>query len=215
MKDPAFLFYPGDWMGGTQWMTFEQKGCYMELLILQFNTGKFTESQVKQVLSICFELAWPMLKQKFFFDGEYYWNERLKVEIDKRDKFTESRRINGLSPKKTAKIPDKHMHKHMEDRDRDKNIVVNNTIYGEFSDLISEWLEYKKERKESYKSQRSVGTFVKSLKSLSGENPEIARKIIDQSIGNNWAGIFEIKNKIISHPATSFRPKEKSYDARF
>ena len=25
-KDPAFLFYPGDWLGGTMGMTLEEKG---------------------------------------------------------------------------------------------------------------------------------------------------------------------------------------------
>lgn len=34
-KSPAFLFYPGDWLGGTLGMTLEEKGAYMELLILQ------------------------------------------------------------------------------------------------------------------------------------------------------------------------------------
>jgi uncharacterized protein YdaU (DUF1376 family) len=36
-KDPAFLFYPTDWLGGTMGMTFEQKGAYMNFLMLQFN----------------------------------------------------------------------------------------------------------------------------------------------------------------------------------
>ena len=33
-KDPAFLFYPGDWIGGTMGMTFEEKGAYMEILMM-------------------------------------------------------------------------------------------------------------------------------------------------------------------------------------
>jgi len=36
-KDPAFLFYPNDYIGGTMGMTFEEKGAYIELLMLQFN----------------------------------------------------------------------------------------------------------------------------------------------------------------------------------
>ena len=38
-KDPAFLFYPNDYIGGTMGMTFEEKGAYIELLMLQFNRG--------------------------------------------------------------------------------------------------------------------------------------------------------------------------------
>ena len=41
-KDPAFLFYPNDWLGGTMGMTFEEKGAYMELLMMQFNRGHMT-----------------------------------------------------------------------------------------------------------------------------------------------------------------------------
>lgn len=118
-KDPAFLFYPGDWLGGTIGMSFEQKGCYMELLILQFNAGIFTESQVKEVLSIRFDYAWPTLKRKFKTDGTYYWNERLQQEKDKRLNFIESRRLSGLSPKK-IKAYAKHTHKRTENENRNE-----------------------------------------------------------------------------------------------
>lgn len=124
MKDPAFLFYPGDWMGGTQWFTFEQKGCYMELLVLQFNTWEFTESQAKQVLSICFDKYWDLLKQKFVCENGVYYNQRLRDEIVKRKKFSESRRINGLKPK-TSKIKEEAYAQHMEDENENRNKDIN------------------------------------------------------------------------------------------
>jgi len=120
-KDPAFLFYPNDWLGGTMGMTFEQKGAYMELLMMQFNQGQFTEAQAKQVLSICFDVAWATIKQKFLTDGTYYWNRRLREEIEKRQRFTESRRLNGLAEKK-PEASAKHMPKHMEDENRNEDI---------------------------------------------------------------------------------------------
>jgi len=121
-KDPAFLFYPGDWLGGTMGMTFEQKGCYLELLMMQFNHGKFTELQAKQVLSICFDNAWPMLKNKFIQENGYYYNERLQEEVNKRKNYIESRRYAGLTPKK-KKAYAKHTHKHSENEDEDEDIV--------------------------------------------------------------------------------------------
>ena len=108
-KDPAFLFYPNDYLGGTMGMTFEQKGAYIDLLIFQFNNHQFTEAQAKQVLSICFASVWDVLKNKFIKDGEFYFNERLRSEIEKRKSFTESRRINALHPKKHRKAYAKHM----------------------------------------------------------------------------------------------------------
>lgn len=93
-KDPAFLFYPGDWLGGTMGMTFEQKGCYFELLMLQFNSGKFTEQQAKQLLGFSFQTSWKFIKTKFETDGAYFWNIKLDAEKLKRKEFTASRRNN-------------------------------------------------------------------------------------------------------------------------
>lgn len=123
-KDPAFLFYPGDWLGGTMYMTMQQKGCYISLLMLQFNTGPFTIAQAEQVLSICFASDWDMIKSKFSTDGVFYWNERLKIEKELRQSFTNSRRINALGEKskpKKDKAYAKHMNKHMEDENEDVN----------------------------------------------------------------------------------------------
>lgn len=205
-KDPAFLFYPGDWMGGTQWLTMEQKGCYIELLILQFNTGGFTVAQAKQVLSICFDVAWPVLEQKFILaDGKYY-NERLKGEIEKRKKFTDSRRDNALGvnkkeEKKTGQA--KHMLQHMEDEDedviKDKDILLLNKIVIEerFFEIFLKWLKYKRSRSESYKNKESVQLAYNKLIKLSGNDFNKAIMIVENSMANNWAGLFEIKTSDI------------------
>lgn len=120
-KDPAFLFYPGDWSLGTMHLTLLQKGCYMELLVLQFAKEKFTEAQAKHMLNGSFELAWPTLKDKFSTDGTFFWNERLKLEKEKRKKFTDSRRHNGSIRKKQ----DKHMQSHMEDENINEDDCIN------------------------------------------------------------------------------------------
>lgn len=98
-KDPAFLFYPGDWLGGTMGMTFEEKGAYIELLMLQFNKGQFTESQARQLLGSDFNALWGTLKDKFLFNGSVYWNAKLLKETEKRKAYTQSRRDNRNSPK--------------------------------------------------------------------------------------------------------------------
>jgi len=90
-------------------MTFEQKGAYIDLLIFQFNNHHFTESQAEQVLSICFAQVWNVLQNKFKREGDFYFNERLRTEIDKRKEYSESRRINALHPKKHKEAYAKHM----------------------------------------------------------------------------------------------------------
>lgn len=62
-----------------------------------------------------------------------------------------------------------------------------------FNPIISQWLEYKSARRESYKTEQSIRAFAKKLKELSGDDVGVAQQIIDQSIANNWAGIFPLK----------------------
>jgi hypothetical protein len=60
--------------------------------------------------------------------------------------------------------------------------------------IVEDWLKYKSSKKQSYKNQQSINTFVNALKKFSKNNPEIARDIVDLSIANNYSGIYEPKN---------------------
>jgi uncharacterized protein YdaU (DUF1376 family) len=95
-KDPAFLFYPGDWMGGTATFTRHHKGAYMDLLMAQFNAGHMSLQDIKNILDKDFETMWEQkLKSKFKIDADgLYYNERLEVEKIKRQNFTKSRGVN-------------------------------------------------------------------------------------------------------------------------
>ena len=63
----------------------------------------------------------------------------------------------------------------------------------DFIPIVEKWLIYKKEKKQEYKGQTSINTFCKKLIEYSNGEPIIAEAIIEQSIANNWAGIFELK----------------------
>jgi hypothetical protein len=66
-----------------------------------------------------------------------------------------------------------------------------------FLDTFQQWVNYKKTRKQSYKSQNSLEICFRNLKKLSGGRPEIAKTIVEQSIANNWAGLFPAKGQRI------------------
>ena len=68
-------------------------------------------------------------------------------------------------------------------------------INPDFLNSVLKWFQYKSERKENYKSELSEKSFYNHLIKLSNNNPKIAEEIIEQSIANNWAGIFELKKK--------------------
>jgi len=199
MKDPAFLFYPNDYIGGTLGMTFEQKGAYIELLMTQFNRGHMTYHMIGQVLGQSGGQIWDIIKDKFKIDeAGLYFNERLEIEQNKRKTYTDSRKNNILGVNQHTKKEGKkrghikgHMTSHMENRNRNENIIE--FIPQNYIEIVGKWLDYKKQKKQAYKNETSIKTFFKHLIELSGNDIIKAEKIIDQSIANNYSGIFELK----------------------
>jgi uncharacterized protein YdaU (DUF1376 family) len=134
-KDPAFLFYPNDYIGGTMGFTFEEKGAYMELLMMQFNRGHMTEHMIRHTVGY----LWDNISGKFIKDEKgLYYNTRLDEEKEKRMKFTESRRNNmsGVNqhtkPKKKPKDNidhmGGHMSIHMENENKNENKGLNERL---------------------------------------------------------------------------------------
>lgn len=145
-KDPAFLFYPNDYIGGTMGLTFEQKGAYFDLLMMQFNRGHMTKHMIGQVLGQRYEDIWAAISDKFNVDDEgLYYNKRLEVEQQKRKAFTDSRKQNILginqhtkAGKKSNKSTSKkvgHTTKHMTSHMEDENV---NEIINRVKDLFDE-----------------------------------------------------------------------------
>ena len=157
-KDPAFLFYPNDYIGGTMGMTFEEKGAYIEILMLQFNRGHMTSHMIGQLVG----QLWESIKCKFVQDEQGLWyNIRLDHEKDKRMSFTQSRRnnIKGLNQHTIG-----HMTSHMEDENEDVNRNINkvkiiDTLFEEFWDLY----DYKKSRDKAEKAWKTLNKEEKAL----------------------------------------------------
>lgn len=123
-KDPAFLFYPNDFLGKTMAMTFEEKGAYIEALIMQFNLGHMGGHLIGQKLGH----LWDKIKHKFVQDEQGLWyNKRLEQEIINRKKYAESRRNNlkgnnqHSGSKNKERSHDLHMTSHMENENRNLN----------------------------------------------------------------------------------------------
>lgn len=60
--------------------------------------------------------------------------------------------------------------------------------------IVSEWIAYKKEIKDPYKTVRGMKAFVKELQKLSNNDPKVAKEITERSMANNWKGIYELNN---------------------
>lgn len=129
-KDPAFLFYPGDFNTGTQFFSDDQVGKYMRLLMAQHQHGHLTE---EQVIFICKSYD-KLVMSKFIKDSNGLWyNERLEIEIIKRKRFVESRSKNKEGKTK-SKIISSSYDSHMENEDEN----INNKLKGAFDEIYIE-----------------------------------------------------------------------------
>jgi uncharacterized protein YdaU (DUF1376 family) len=134
-KDPAFLLYSQDFLIGCAELTHEEVGQYFRILCYMHQKGRMKEE------TICFlvGLVSVSVKNKFQVDESGLWfNSRLEEETLKRNKYTESRRQNGLQGgrgHKKESEKDKayglHMPNHMEDENENENKEVVNTTLKE------------------------------------------------------------------------------------
>jgi hypothetical protein len=147
MKDPAFLFYPNDWLGGTMRFTRLQKGAYIDLLMAQFNGGHMTGQDIAQLLGQDYNIIWDdNFKSKFKIDDNgLFYNGRLEIEQIKRKKFVDSR-YNNLEG------TNQHSHKEgqttslMENENVNEDIIINKVKERKKIDIpeLGEFLAYAK-----------------------------------------------------------------------
>lgn len=178
-KDPAFLFYPGDWLGGTLNFTRAQKGAYMDLLIGQFNIGRMSLEDIETILGEDFSTMWlTKLRTKFVEDENgCFYNEKLENEINKRNKFkpykTAAAILGGLiSSRKLTK-------KQVTQLKKDFNIndfieYDSKKMKVELSKWLTEWLTIFENENENILNnslKESEKTFLSEVLKFEGQYP--------------------------------------------
>lgn len=203
-KDPAFLFYPGDWLGGTIGMTFEEKGAYMELLMMQFNRGHMTSHMIRQVVGE----NWVKLQDKFVQDENGLWyNVRLDQEKEKRKAYVKTRKNNLLGDKHKN---NPHMEPHMENENEDVNEIENKNKGVDFSkpDIEGDalvfpvdtqairglWAKWKEHRLNNHNQRYRMMGEQADLKRLGMCEDEIQETIL-AAISNNWKNLYPDKTQ--------------------
>ena len=207
-RDPAFLFYPGDWLGGTMFFTRSHKGAYMDLLMAQFNNGHMALQDIKDLLNSDFESMWESkLKAKFIIDddGKYY-NKKLEYEILRRKSFVKSRADNL---KKDDTHMDNHMDYHMENEN--ENEIIN--VKGNENDVkipYKEIIEYlnQKTGKNFDHTVKEIRLKIKARSRNGKRTIEDFKKVIDNKC-NQW--LNDEKMMQFLRPETLFGTKFESY----
>lgn len=210
MKDPAFLFYSSDFLSGISDLTMDERGQYITLLCLQHQKGNLSPKTIS--LSVG-SVSVDVLK-KFEKDSEgNFFNERLSEEIEKRNKFTYSRRLNGLQggrgkkKKPNAKAKEKHMHNLMGNENENRNEVINRSEekfdfknellkYGFQENLIEEWLKIRKTKK-AVNTETALKGFLSELETRSCDPNLILKTIIERSwSGFKWSWIDNLETSV-------------------
>lgn len=67
-----------------------------------------------------------------------------------------------------------------------------------YADIWQEWLDYKKEIKKQYKTQRGAKSQYNTLIKYANNNPILANAIVKISIEHSWDGLFALTDKQIA-----------------
>jgi len=124
-KDPAFLFYPNDYLGGTMGFSFKQHGAYLMLLIFQFNNGPFKK---ETAIGMVGEELFNSICHKFEEKDGCICNARLMQEITRRKEYSQNRRENaknGWKKRKNNSISNESA-KHMQSTCNDSALHMGN-----------------------------------------------------------------------------------------
>lgn len=202
-KDPAFLFYPGDASEDTQFMNRLERGAYFDLVKAQrmFNHG-FTTAQLRKILGSDFEAVWPSLEIILTQEGELYFIDWLKKSFEKREEYSKKqseRSKKGWQSRGIAvAIPQKEDGNENEIKIENLNLkkgVVGEKnfepLHGKFIEAWKLWISC---RSKKFKNEASEAIGRKKFFELCREDENLAFPIVEQSIANGWAGLFEVKN---------------------
>jgi len=88
-KDPAVLFYTSDFLSGTYELTYVERGMYITMLCIQH------QKENNEIPKDYFDSIIPIdspLRNKFVITVTGYYNNRMRIESDKRKAFCQSRR---------------------------------------------------------------------------------------------------------------------------
>lgn len=146
----------------------------------------------------------PMAKNGKNSDG-------LNIDIN-----LDTSKLNNNLPLKEKKeeIIKKEITKKESLKKKDPRVEFVESLPEDWRQVMITWLKYKSERRESYKSAQSIKVFFKHLQEYSNHDVTEAERIIEQSIANNWAGAFPIKDKSYSSaPKSTFVSLPTDYEA--
>lgn len=174
-------------------------------------------------------------KTKWYSFTDNFLEELKNIGFDIEDilisqnMYTDTHKMANRSTDNGEPIPDsKHTDEKQEDKEeRDKSLSKKDERYDANADLSyvdaqyaaiwQEWLDYKKEIKKQYKTQRGAKSQYNTLIKYANNNPILANAIVKISIEHSWDGLFALTDKQIAFFLSQKSPyavEEKGYESQ-
>jgi hypothetical protein len=150
--------------------------------------------QTQAIINYCIDVC-----ELFVSDGVFFYSNRVNSNFEKRSEISEKRRVAGragaIAKQNLAKCSKGKEKKEKENKESIEPIDLS-FIEPEYKNAFETFLQYKKDRKESYKTKQTILAAYMNLKLLSDLNPENAVKVVNQTMANNWKGLFKLKEQV-------------------
>jgi len=201
MKDPAVLLYTNDFLTGAMDLTMEERGQYITLLCLQHQKGRLTEKTIRLTVG---SVSDDVLEKFDQDENGNYFNKRMDEEINKRQKFIDSRRQNGSMGGRPKKANEKHMvstskasAKANENLIENENVNVNSPIKGEF-EKFWDLYDYKVGKDDCWAYWSGSKRLKSGFKLTAEDRDKIMDVVSDYVRATNKDGVFPARK----HPKT-------------
>jgi uncharacterized protein YdaU (DUF1376 family) len=218
----SFPFHIAGWLKNTMHLDTLEKGAYFMLLIAHYQAGSIgLPNDDKKLSRICGLgiKTWLRIKptmQEFFTTENDFWQSKKIIyvlrEIHVKSSKQRDKALKRFNSSDATALPRDSQPKtnNQKPYKRKNNKKENIDFVDEkFKSIFECWLNYKKDRNENYKSDTSLKMCYEKLLKLSNDNPNTAKEIVENSIANNYAGLFEIKK--FNQSKTNNNGLSKSY----
>ena len=145
----------------------------------------------------------------YVFYEEPYKEEPNKEETQQDNPHPENQDMDNMPQLNTKDDKESNRTKDLHDKEeRDKSLSKKDERYdanadlsyvdAPYADIWQEWLDYKKEIKKQYKTQRGAKSQYNTLIKYANNNPILANAIVKISIEHSWDGLFALTDKQIA-----------------
>lgn len=211
-KDPAFLFYPGDYLRDTQCLNEKCQVAYDRIMCEHMRNTGVSKKQVNFFIKRLSEDEKEDIMSILIEDGDNFYIEWVKISIEKRRAYSESRKNNraGKTKKHMKDICvtyDPHMEDanenedvKEEDNDNNKNKKDSPPIpkpfagNWDFKNALDGYIEMR-ENKKKQPTARAMKLIFGKLERYSNGVVSIAVEILEKSTISCWTDVFPLKGK--------------------